>query len=52
MTPNDLDNGRVIAIVQFAAAIPITQITVVLSISEGGQVALRSKQPVVKEVAA
>ena len=52
MTPNDLDNGRVIAVVQFAAAIPITQITVVLSISEGGQVAFRSQQPVVKEVAA
>lgn len=40
MTQNDLDNGRVIAVVQFEAARPIEHITVVLALNEGGQVAL------------
>jgi phage tail sheath protein FI len=38
----DLDNGRVIAEVQFTAAMPIEQIHVVLALSQGGQVSLVS----------
>lgn len=37
MTQNDLDTGRVVATVQFAAAAPIETITVVLILNEGGQ---------------
>jgi hypothetical protein len=37
MTQNDMDNGRVVATVQFAAAAPIDSITVVLILNEGGQ---------------
>ena len=40
MTQNDLDNGRVIAVVQFQAALPIDTITVALALDEGGQVSL------------
>lgn len=40
MTQNDLDSGRVVAEVVFAAAVPIEQITVVLAMNEGGQVSL------------
>jgi hypothetical protein len=36
----DLDSGRVIAEVQFTAAVPIEQIHVVLALSQGGQVSL------------
>jgi hypothetical protein len=35
MTANDVDNGRVIAVVQFAPAQPVGMITVVLSLREG-----------------
>jgi hypothetical protein len=38
MTQNDIDSGRVIAIVQFDAAVPIERITVALAMDEGGQV--------------
>jgi hypothetical protein len=38
MTQNDIDNGRVIAVVQFDAAVPIERITVALAMDEGGQV--------------
>jgi phage tail sheath protein FI len=41
----DLDNGRVIAEVQFTAAVPIEQIQVVLAMSQGGQVSLLSAPP-------
>jgi hypothetical protein len=41
----DLDNGRVIAEVQFTAAVPIEQIHVVLALSQGGQVSLLSVPP-------
>jgi hypothetical protein len=41
----DLDNGRVIAEVQFTAAVPIEQIHVVLALSQGGQVSLVSVPP-------
>jgi hypothetical protein len=41
----DLDNGRVIAEVQFTAAMPIEQIHVVLALSQGGQVSLVSVPP-------
>jgi len=41
----DLDNGRVIAEVQFSAAVPIEQIHVVLAMSQGGQVSLVSVPP-------
>jgi len=40
MTQDDLDNGRVIARVQFTPAPPIAHITVVLALNEGGQVSL------------
>lgn len=39
-TQSDLDTGRVIARVSFAPAQPVTWITVVLSLREGGQVAV------------
>jgi GNAT superfamily N-acetyltransferase len=42
MTQNDIDNGRVIARVEFVAAAPIERITVVLAMDEGGQVSLLS----------
>lgn len=38
MTQNDIDNGRVVVEVQFNPAAPIERITVVLALSEGGQV--------------
>jgi hypothetical protein len=41
----DLDNGRVIAEVQFTAAVPIEQIHVVLALGQGGQVSLVSVPP-------
>lgn len=37
MTPNDLAQGRVVAEIQFTASRPIEQITVVLALSDGGQ---------------
>jgi len=40
MSQNDIDNGRVIVVVQFDPAIPIDQITVVLALAEGGQLSL------------
>jgi hypothetical protein len=40
MTQADLDAGRVIARVQFTAAHPVEQITVMLAMDEGGQVTL------------
>jgi hypothetical protein len=41
----DLDQGRVIAEVQFTAALPIEEIRVVLAMSEGGQASLISPPP-------
>jgi len=38
MTQNDIDNGRVIAIVQFEAAAPVDTITVVLLVTDARQV--------------
>lgn len=38
MTQDDIDNGRIIAQIQFAAALPIEQITVTLVMNEGGQI--------------
>jgi hypothetical protein len=40
MTQTDLDAGRAIAKVQFVAASPIEQITVIFAVDEGGQVSL------------
>jgi hypothetical protein len=37
MTQNDIDNGRVIAIVRFDAAAPVDTITVVLTVTDSGQ---------------
>jgi hypothetical protein len=37
MTQNDIDNGRIIALVQFDAAVPVDTITVVLIVNEGIQ---------------
>jgi uncharacterized protein len=45
MTQADLDAGRIIARVQFAAAGPIDLITVVFAMDEGGQVTLTVPQP-------
>lgn len=43
MTRFDLDNGRLIAEIQFTPAAPIEQITIVLAMDEGGQVSLISR---------
>ena len=40
MSQNDIDNGRVVARVVFAPALPIEQITVVLSLASDGAVSL------------
>jgi hypothetical protein len=37
MTQNDIDNGRVIAVVRFDAAAPVDTITVVLTVTDSGQ---------------
>lgn len=44
MRQSDIDNGRVIAQIQFEAAAPIEGITVVLALDEGGQVSLVSSE--------
>jgi len=51
MTQNDIDNGRVIALVQFDAAFPIERITVVLAMDEGGQVSLLATEAANREAA-
>jgi hypothetical protein len=51
MSQNDIDNGRVVAYVQFIAAAPIEQITVVLSMDQGGQVSLVSPESNYQEAA-
>jgi len=51
MTQNDIDNGRVIALIQFDAAFPIERITVVLAMDEGGQVSLVSSEAASREAA-
>lgn len=43
MTSSDLENGRLIAEIQFTPAVPIEQITIVLAMDEGGQVSLISR---------
>jgi hypothetical protein len=43
MTQADLDAGRVLAQVSFTAAMPIVHVTVVLAMSEGGQVSVVSQ---------
>ncbi len=40
MTQNDLDNGRLVCVIEFSAALSIERITVVLSMEEGGRVSL------------
>ncbi len=40
MTQQDIDQGRVIAQIEFVAAVPIEQITIVLALNTGGQVSL------------
>lgn len=50
MSQNDIDNGRVIAHVQFEAAHPLESIIVVLAMDEGGQVSLVSAQEATGEV--
>jgi hypothetical protein len=40
MSQADIDNGRVVAEVEFQAAAPIERLTVVLALDEGGQVSL------------
>ena len=52
MSQNDIDNGRVIAYVQFEAAAPIERITVVLAMDEGGQISLVSTGEAGEEKAA
>jgi hypothetical protein len=51
MTQNDIDNGRVIAIVEFDAAPPIEKITVVLAMNEGGQVSRSALEAAMKGAA-
>lgn len=51
ITQNDIDSGRVIAIVQFDAAVPIERITVVLAMDEGGQVSQFATGAVNREAA-
>jgi hypothetical protein len=51
MSQNDLDNGRVIAHVQFEAALPLDTITVVLAMDEGGQVSLVAPESINQEAA-
>ncbi|HEU4386430.1 MAG TPA: phage tail sheath protein [Blastocatellia bacterium] len=51
MSQNDIDNGRVIVRVQFAAAFPIDRITVVLAMDEGGQTSLISTRSAGQEAA-
>jgi phage tail sheath protein FI len=51
MTQSDIDNGRVIARVEFEAAIPIERITVLLAMSDGGQISLLNSALVTQEVA-
>lgn len=45
MTQADLDAGRIIARVEFTAAHPVEQITVVFAMDEGGHVTLVGDQP-------
>jgi hypothetical protein len=51
MTQSDIDNGRVITRVEFEAAIPIERITVLLAMSDGGQISLLNSALVAQEVA-
>lgn len=41
MTQNDLDNGRLIANISFQPSVPIEQINLMLTLDDGGQVAIR-----------
>lgn len=47
MTQQDIDQGRVIAQIEFVAAAPIDQITIVLALNTGGQVSLIPSQEAV-----
>jgi hypothetical protein len=40
MTQTDIDNGRVVARIDFQAAAPVERLTVVLALDEGGQLSL------------
>lgn len=51
MTQNDIDNGRVIVLIQFDAAFPIERITVVLAMDEGGQVSALAGEAANREAA-
>ena len=42
MSQQDIDNGRIIAQVQFAPALPIDTITVMLAVDESGAVSIFS----------
>lgn len=44
MSQDDIDNGRVIATVQFDAAAPVDTITVVLTMNEGRQMAVLARE--------
>lgn len=45
MSQTDIDDGRVIAEVEFQAAAPVERLTVVLALDEGGAVSLASPRP-------
>jgi uncharacterized protein len=40
MSQNDLDSGRIVALVEFQSSVPIERITVVLALDDGGHVSL------------
>jgi phage tail sheath protein FI len=51
MSQTDIDNGRVIAEIEFRAAAPIERLRVVLALGEGGQVSLVSPPATAKSFA-
>lgn len=51
MSQNDIDNGRVIAHIQFSPAYPIEQITIFLNLTESSQVEITPSTPVLQEMA-
>jgi phage tail sheath protein FI len=51
MSQNDIDNGRLIAELQFQAAVPIEHVTVQLALDASGQVSLVPRSLAALEVA-
>ncbi len=51
MTQNDIDAGRVIVEIQFAPTVPLERITVILAMSDGGQLVRIPTATITQEVA-